>query len=842
MARTPPQTPPCRWPRRSGARSTPVCRAAIVGLVGLWPLCDAQAARSCEEWSAEVSSVEGRVEIRRSTTSVWVTLAAGERVCTDDSVRVGSSSRATLVLPDGGGPLRLAENSILNLPEPPSGVGSLVELLRGIIHVISRDPRSLSFRTPYANAGIEGTEFDIRVDEDERLTEIVVLEGEVAVTTPSGELKVSSDHVAVARDGQAPTASPIAQPIERMRWASHYPPIIDRPLPGADQAPLPSQQADADFYAYRAAARLTTARLEGAEADIATALRLAPRNAAALSLDALLSLARADRDAARARLAEALAADPMSVIARLALSHVEQSAGSLAAAERVIREALALEPDNAIVATRLAELALAQDDARTAIASATRARALAPDQSTPLVVLGFASLRAFDTAAAESAFSAAVELERDAPLPWLGLALDLDSPRRPRGRAAPARARGRSRSGQSADAQLHGQHLWRRESRRPDGEPARSGKRVRPVRSDAVAVFVAAKTAHQSARRSPAGASARDAQERRPPDSPFAAVRSTRTSRRAARASPACTPRSARATRAARCVAHARRRSGRLHGPPAARRRLFGRASPRDRARQRAFGLAAAAAGQRHAAEASARATEPLSCATRGPQPARSTSSTPPSSRTASSSELPRATGGNGTEGHDVSLAGLRDRVSYSAGHYRFSTDGFRENNDFEQELANAFVQYRPTHDTNLQAELRSARTEHGDLTAFFNRDLYSSLLRFDEDVDSLRLGAQHRLTPNHTLLGSVIYQDVRPGIATADVFTIEPTDAAMTSTSSTFFSAGDCAFRAASCGRQDETTRRRFPSRRGPELISAEQTDRQLGLYTMPTSTLCRP
>ncbi len=241
MARTPPQTPPCRWPRRRATRSVPVCRAAIIGLVGLWPLCDAQAARSCEEWSAEVSSVEGRVEIRRSTTSAWVTLAAGERVCTDDSVRVGSSSRATLVLPDGGGPLRLAENSILNLPEPPSGVGSLVELLRGIIHVISRDPRSLSFRTPYANAGIEGTEFDIRVDEDERLTEIVVLEGEVAVTTPNGELKVSSDHVAVARDGQAPTAS-----ADRAADRAH---ALGEPLPAAHRSAAAGRRPGAAAFA-----------------------------------------------------------------------------------------------------------------------------------------------------------------------------------------------------------------------------------------------------------------------------------------------------------------------------------------------------------------------------------------------------------------------------------------------------------------------------------------------------------------------------------------------------------------------------------------------------------------
>src|SRR6188508_297499 len=132
--------------------------------------------RAAARTGPQVSSIEGLVEVRRTATAVWVALAAGERVCTDDSVRVGRSSRATLVLPDGGD-LRLDELTTLNLPEPPSAAGTLIELLRGIIHVISRDPRSLSFRTPYANAGLEGTEFDIRVDEDKRLTEIVVLEG-----------------------------------------------------------------------------------------------------------------------------------------------------------------------------------------------------------------------------------------------------------------------------------------------------------------------------------------------------------------------------------------------------------------------------------------------------------------------------------------------------------------------------------------------------------------------------------------------------------------------------------------------------------------------------------------
>jgi hypothetical protein len=125
------------------------------------------------------------------------------------------------------------------------------------------------------------------------------------------------------------------------------------------------------------------------------------------------------------------------------------------------------------------------------------------------------------------------------------------------------------------------------------------------------------------------------------------------------------------------------------------------------------------------------------------------------------------AAGGNGVAGSDVSVAGLHDNVSYSAGYYRFATDGFRANNDLTQEAANAFVQYRPSANTSLQAELRSARMEHGDLRMLFNRSVYSPSQRFDEAVDTVRFGAKQQLSPNHVLLGSVILQDVQTGYVT---------------------------------------------------------------------------
>jgi len=308
----------------------------------------------------------------------------GDRVCSGDMISVQGTSRVTVTLPDEN-QLRFDEHTTLVIPDPPSGRGTLIELLRGVIHVISRDPRLLLFTTPYANAGLEGTEFDIRVDDVARRMEVVVLEGVVVVTNAAGTIDANRNQVAIVDEGRAPAVAPIPEPIELMRWASYYPSIVDHALPSSEQAPSPAQETDSQFFAERAAARLATARIDAVQADIETALRLEPDNVTALSLQALVALARADRDTARNLVARALQAEPNAVVALLARSYVEQSLRDLAAAEQSINAALTVEPENAIALTRLAELALAQGDAPLAIASATRARVLAPARSAPLV-------------------------------------------------------------------------------------------------------------------------------------------------------------------------------------------------------------------------------------------------------------------------------------------------------------------------------------------------------------------------------------------------------------------------------------------------------------------------
>ena len=115
---------------------------------------------------------------------------------------------------------------------------------------------------------------------------------------------------------------------------------------------------------------------------------------------------------------------------------------------------------------------------------------------------------------------------------------------------------------------------------------------------------------------------------------------------------------------------------------------------------------------------------------------------------------------GNDTSGGDLAIAGLHDRLSYSVGYYEFQTAGFRDNNDVDQRISNAFMQFRPSSRTSLQAELRSADTESGDLALSFYRDRYSPLMRIREETDAVRLGLRQDLSARDTLLASVIYQD----------------------------------------------------------------------------------
>ena len=714
MARTPPQTAAAPPPRRRAPRlSASAGRSRSLGS----PACGRSAtpmpraaARNGRPRSAGRGARRGPAQRQPPTGCARDrrTRLHGRRL------RSESSSRATMILPDGG-TLRLDENSALALPEPPSGLGSLIELLRGIIHVISRDPRSLSFKTPTRTPASKAPSSTFASTSNERLTEIVVLEGEVVVTTPTGELNVASDHVAIAKDGEAPTALPYRQPIERMRWASHYPPLIDRPLPGA--RPRADRRRSRRTRTFLRSEPRRAWRRRGSKPPKPTSRPrcASPRgNATALSLSALLALARADRDSRTRASRRGPRRRAESVVARLALSHVEQSATAWRPPSARCAKRSRSSPTTPSSSTRLAEIALARGDARTAIAtlrahgrwprrkaprsscsaSPTSVRSIRPP---PRTLRGSRRARARRTDAAARLGADLIhgnDLVEGRRQLELAVALD---PANPLTRSYMAKVYDAENRGDLTASQLE----LAKSSTPFDPTPwlysalhnlraNRPVEALRNLRCGAARTATARSSARGSARRGP-----RHAQRRARPRAHRARLRPARAARR---------------------VARDRRRPDEFRGPSAARRWLRDRAAARDRARQRAARLAAAAAGQRHARQATARATEPVLRATRGPEPHVIRRVRLRRDRERPQAPRVRVGGGNGIARRRRHVGRPARPRGVQRGSLSLRDRRLPRQQRLRAGIANAFVQFQPNYDTNLQAELRSSRTEHGDL------------------------------------------------------------------------------------------------------------------------------
>ena len=59
------------------------------------------------------------------------------------------------------------------------------------------------------------------------------------------------------------------------------------------------------------------------------------------------------------------------------------------------------------------------------------------------------------------------------------------------------------------------------------------------------------------------------------------------------------------------------------------------------------------------------------------------------------------------TFGDDVVQSGVVGNVSYSLSQYRYETNGFRQNNDQQHDIYDAFAQVSVTPQLSLQAEYR---------------------------------------------------------------------------------------------------------------------------------------
>jgi hypothetical protein len=102
-------------------------------------------------------------------------------------------------------------------------------------------------------------------------------------------------------------------------------------------------------------------------------------------------------------------------------------------------------------------------------------------------------------------------------------------------------------------------------------------------------------------------------------------------------------------------------------------------------------------------------------------------------------------------------------------GAYHYETDGFRDNNDRDQDIANAFAQVSLTPDTSLQGEYRYTDTENGDTELRFDPEDFRPGLRRNTDSRFYRLGLHQRLSPGADLIGSFIFEDTDVAVTNTD-------------------------------------------------------------------------
>lgn len=427
----------------------PVLRLTLVALLVHVPNALAENTARCDNPIATVTSVQGTVEIRRSERDAWQAAQLNQALCSGVEVRTQALSRAQILLrqDDAEGPnethFQLDEHSALALPKPDKT--SWLDLLRGAAHFLSRTPTTLTIRTLFANAKVEGTEFLVRVAPAQ--TSVSVFEGKILVSNALGSVHLVNGEAAVAEANRAPRREILVKPRDAVQWALYYPPLIDARLaaagPNAEalrealrlyqsgqimQAvgrldKIDPKRRDSAYHALRAGLLLSVGRVELARGNIAAARKLNPEDGTALALESIIAITQNDKNQALRLTQQAIIAEPNSSVPHVARSYAEQASFNLDKALDSARTATRLAPDNALAWARVAELELAQGDTDEAEEAAEKSRTLDPQLARTQTIAGFAALTRIEISKATSSFTKAIARDPADPLPRLGLGL-----------------------------------------------------------------------------------------------------------------------------------------------------------------------------------------------------------------------------------------------------------------------------------------------------------------------------------------------------------------------------------------------------------------------------------
>jgi tetratricopeptide (TPR) repeat protein/opacity protein-like surface antigen len=718
--------------------------------ITLAPLC--VSAKTCEQWVAKAVSIEGRVEAKREGETQWQQVQPDETFCAGDQIRVLEESRADLSFANQP-LLRLDQNSTITLAgieEESSGLAGFfkgaakLDLIEGAAHFFSRLPRNLEVRTGFVNAGVEGTEFFIKVADNK--TFISVFEGKVLAANESGNLSLTSGQSAVAEEGKAPVLQVVVKPRDAVRWALHYPPVLDGPGP--------------DSLVNQAAQLLTVGRVDEAGSKIKQALSADRANSGALSLQTIIAVVENDKEGAMDAANKAVAADPASATALIARSYAQQANFGLEAARASLEEAVSLEPENALAWARLAELQSSFGDLDKALAAAQKAVERNPNLSRTQTVLGFAYLTQIKTSEAREVFNKAIELDQGDSLPRLGLGLakirdgELEDGRREIEVAASLDANS------SLIRSYLGKAYYEEKRTDLDGREYAIAKELDP--NDPTPWFY-------------------DAIRKQTINQPVEALHDLQTAielndNRAVYRSKLMLD----SDLAARSASLAR-----IYSDLGFQQRALAEGwdsvntDPTNYSAHRFLADSYSALPRHEIARVSellqSQLLQPANITPIQPQLAERTHSLFNSGGAASASFsefnplfnrnkisllASGLVGENSTKGGEAVVSGIYEKLSFSLGYSSFDTDGWGTNHDQDDVIANIFAQMELTHKTSLQAEYRYKDSDKGDWAQYFFEDNFFPRYRQKDEIDTYRFGLRHAFSPRSILIGNVTYSE----------------------------------------------------------------------------------
>ena len=737
-----------------------------------------------DQWVARVVSAQGSVQVRSAGDTTWLPAKLNDAFSPGDTIRIGERSRAAIRLPNET-ILRLDQNTTITFSGVEKKRTSLLDLLRGAVHFFSRTPRGLKVATPFVNGSVEGTEFFVRVEQEH--TFLSIFEGRVAAANKAGSLILASGDSAIAAAGQAPARVTVVRPREAVQWALYYPPVLAyRPVdfPGGAETDwqakvrkslefywegdlagafsgletVSEDVRDPRFFTFRAGLLLTVGRVDDAIPDIEKALALDPSNSQAIALKSVVALVQNQKDRANDLAEKAVDLDPKSAAARVALSYALQANFDLQGALDSLQEATKIAPENALTWARMAEIWLSLGYLDKALEAAQKAVSLNPNLARTQIVLGFAYLTQIKTKDAKATFEKAIELDQAAPLPRLGLGL------------------ARIREGRNIEAGRD--EIAIAASLDPNNALIRSylGKAYFEEKRDTLAAdqYIIAKELD------PLDPTPwfYDAIRKQTVNRPVEALQDLQKS---------IELNDNRAVYRSRLL---------LDEDLAARSASLGRiyrdlgfeqlalvggwkslnTDPANYSGHRFLADSYSALPRHEIARVSellqSQLLQPINITPVQPHLAESNvfvlegagpsdpsfnEFNPLFNRNRFAFQGSGVLGGNDTLGEELVHSAVWGKMSYSIGQLHYETDGYRENNDQEQDIYNVFAQVGLSHKTSLQAEFRYKETEKGDLPLRFDPTNFSDTLRQEEQLRSIRLGLHHAFAPHSDLIASFI-------------------------------------------------------------------------------------